>query len=248
LYDKNYVVKTDIQGVEKSKKDYLFDPRTKEIKEETSTTKVGAEQGRAKPTDIGFKVDAYLGQYFDYIVDKEFTAHMEADIDMISGGKKKRNDVLSSFWKKLSKDIDAQMAIKEAKQVIETEKKTIKIGSTEYIVRMGPYGPIIEYLKDGKKTFIGLKGYLQMVKKEYSDIAEEDVKFLLSIPLKLGTVDGKDAMLVSGPYGFYIKWNDRNVKIPAFAMKKFGQTRVFTQEELRGFIEYKAATKKKPAK
>ena len=245
LYDKNYVVKTDIQGIEKPKKDYLFDPNTKVVKEEAGTVKVGAEQGRAKPTDIGFKVDEYLGQHFDYIVDKDFTAHMESDLDLISSGKKKRNDVLETFWKRMSKDIDSQIAIKEAKKIIETEKRVIKIGEREYTVRMGPYGPLVEYLKDGKKTFLGLKGYLQMVKKEYSDIDEQDVKFLLTIPLKLGTVDGKDAMLVSGPFGFYIKWNDRNVKIPMFAIKKFGQTRTFSEEELRGFIEYKPREKAK---
>lgn len=247
LYDKNYVVKTDIQGVEKPKTDYSFDPKTKKIKSETGVAKVGAEQGRAKPTDIGFKVDEYLTQYFDYIVDKEFTAHMEADLDLISSGKKKRNDVLVAFWKRLSGDIDSQMAIKEAKKIVETEKRVVKIGDREFTVRMGPYGPLVEYLKDGKKTFIGLKGYLQMAKKEYSDIDENDIKFLLSIPLKLGKVDGKDAMLVSGPYGFYIKWNDRNVKIPAFAIKKFGQTRTFTQEELKGFIEYKPRPRSAPS-
>jgi DNA topoisomerase-1 len=238
LYDKTYVIKSDIQGEEKPTLDYSFNPNKKILKEEKGKTLVGAEQGKAKPTDIGLKIDEYLMQHFDYIVDKDFTAHMEKDLDFISEGKKKRNDVLSIFWNKFGKDLTAQEGIKEAKQKVETEKRVIKFNGKDYTVRMGPYGPLVEYEKDGKKTYIGLKGYLPMAKKEYVDLDAEDIKFLMELPKKVGVVDGKDAFVVIGPYGPYIKWNGTNVKIPRFALKKFGETKSFTAEELQGFIEF----------
>lgn len=240
LYDKTYVVKTDIQGEEKSTSDFVFDPSppSKKLKEVKGKTMVGAEQGKAKPTDIGFEIDKYLSEHFEYIVDKSFTANMEEDLDEIAEGKKKRNQILDVFWKKLSKDLDNETQKKEEKRKIESEKKTVTVSGKEYIVRIGPYGPLIEYEKDGKKKYIGLKGYLPIAKKEYLDIDEDDVKFLLELPKKVGTVEGKDAMIVIGPYGPYIKWNNTNVKIPRFALKEFGETKSFTSEQLKGFIEY----------
>ena len=236
LYDKTYVVKTDIKGEEKVTSDFIFD--LKKIKEVKGKTMVGAEQGKAKPSDIGFEIDRYLTEHFDYIVDKDFTAEMEKNLDLISEGKKKRNQVLDEFWKKISKDLDEQMKKKEDKRLIESEKKEITIAGKTYIVRIGPYGPLVEYEKDGKKTYIGLKGYLPIAKKEYLDIDDEDIKFLLALPKKVGTVEGKDAMLHLGPYGVYIRHNEINVKIPRFALKEFGETRTFTTEALKGFIEY----------
>lgn len=238
LYDKTYVIKTDVQGDEKPTVDYVFVPSKKTTKEEKGKAMVGAEQGKAKVTDIGFKIDEYLTQHFDYIVDKDFTANMEGDLDLISEGKKKRNDVLSTFWKKFSKDLETQGNKKEEKLKVETEKREIKVSGKTYTVRMGPYGPLVEYEKDGKKAYIGLKGYLPMAKKEYTDVNEDDIKFLLDLPKKVGSVEGKDAMVVIGPYGPYIKWNNMNVKIPRFALKEFGETKSFTAAELKGFIDY----------
>ena len=238
LYDKTYVIKTDVQGDEKPTVDYVFNPSKKTTKEEKGKAMVGAEQGKAKVTDIGFKIDEYLTQYFDYIVDKDFTSHMEEDLDLISDGKKKRNDVLTTFWNRFSKDLKTQENKKEEKRAIETEKREIKIAGKEYIVRMGPYGPLVEYEKDGKKAYIGLKGYLPIAKKEYTDVDAEDIKFLLELPKKVGSVEGKDAMVVIGPYGPYLKWNNMNVKIPRFALKEFGETKTFTAAELKGFIDY----------
>jgi DNA topoisomerase-1 len=246
LYDKTYVIKTDVQGDEKPTVDYVFVPSKKTTKEEKGKAMLGAEQGKAKPTDIGLKIDEYLTQHFDYIVDKDFTANMEGDLDLISEGKKKRNDVLSTFWKNFSKDLEIQGNKKEEKLKIETEKREIKLAGKTYIVRMGPYGPLIEYEKDGKKAYIGLKGYLPMAKKEYTDVNEDDIKFLLDLPKKVGSVEGKDAMVVIGPYGPYLKWNDMNVKIPRFALKEFGETKSFTAEELKGFIDYAKNKPKEP--
>ena len=246
IYDRTYVIKTDIKGIEASTIDYTFTPSTKSIKEIKGTTFVGAEVGKVKPTLIGFKIDEYLEKNFDYIIDKDFTAHMESDLDRISQAKAKRNDVLNVFWKKFSVDLNAKTKTKEAKQKIESESREIKIANKTYKIRIGPYGPLIEYEAEGKKAYISLKGYLPIVKKEYLDIDEEDIKFLLSLPKKIGTVDGKDVILVTGPYGLYIKFNDSNIKIPRFAFKDFGETKSFNQDQIKGFIEY--AEKNPPAK
>ena len=179
LYDKIYLIKTDIKGDEKATQDYSFNPSTKTAKSIKGTTFVGAESGKVKPTEIGIEIDAYLTEKFDYIVDKDFTAIIEADLDKIMSGETTRLKILNAFWSKFSKNLEKQVGIKEEKRVIESENKEIKFNGITYKIRIGKYGPLAEYELDGKRAFLGLKSYLQLVKKEYMDIEADDIKFLL---------------------------------------------------------------------
>jgi DNA topoisomerase-1 len=245
LYDKTYVIKTDIQGEEKTTTDWLFTPSKRTVKKIEDTVIVGAEQGRVKPTEIGIKIDEYLETNFDYIIDKDFTANMEQDLDLIHKGKKQRNIVLQDFWKKFSIDLEAQTQKKEKKQVLQAEKREVVVNNQTYIIRMGPYGPLIEYDVNGKKTFIGLKGYLPVAKKEYLDIDNDDIEFISSLPKVIATIDGNDAYLYIGMYGPYLRWNGLNVKIPRFAFKDLYANKTLTEEQVQSFINYALETKKK---
>lgn len=239
LFDKTYVIKTNIQGEDANVVDYAIKPgNVKSLKTVKGIVKVGAEQNKVKPTEIGLEIDDYLSDKFDYIVDKDFTANMEGDLDLIAEGKKKRLDVLNTFWKKFSANLEQELKKKEDKKMVATESKQLDIDGKVFTVRLGPYGPLAESEINGKRTFVGLKGYLQAVKKEYLDIEKEDLQFIMSLPKKMGVVDKKDVMLHLGPYGFYLKYDKLNVKIPKFAMADFLETKSFTVEQMKGFIEY----------
>jgi DNA topoisomerase I len=240
LTDKNYIIKTDIQGEEQKTVDFLFDPKSGKTTEVKGVVFVGAETSKVKPTDIGLRINSYLRKTFGYIVDTQFTAHMETDMDLVSEGKKTRLQVLDEFWKPFSKDLRLQMGKKEDKVRVESESREFVVDGTTYKVRIGQYGPLIEYEShdDEKKKYIGIKGYLAMAKKEYMDIDASDIGFLLSLPKKIGTVRNKDVMLVIGPYGLYMKHAGENVRIPTFAMKGFLETRSFTDEQIKSFVDY----------
>lgn len=239
LFEKTYVIKTNIQGKDADVMDFAVKPgNVKSLKKTAGVVKVGAEMAKVKPTDIGLEIDHYLTDKFDYIVDKDFTANMEEDLDLIAEGKKKRLEVLTKFWDVFSADLNEELKKKEDKKMVSTESKQIDLGGKVFTVRIGPYGPLAESESNGKKTFVGLKGYLQAVKKEYLDIEKEDLEFIMSLPKKMGVVDKKDVMLLLGPYGFYLKYDKLNVKIPKFAMAEFLETKSFTIEQMKGFIEY----------
>jgi len=241
LYEKNYVLKSDIKGEEKKTIDIVFTPKNKSIKMVEGVVDLGADKGKIKPTDIGIQIDSYLEDHFAYITDKTFTSTMEAELDKISEGKKDRLEVLNSFWKRFSKDLKEQLSKKEDKKVITTESKMIKLDNgREYAVRIAKYGPVIQYqdANDAKTKYIPLKGYLSMTKKEYTDIDETDIKLLASLPKVIGKFQDQPIALNIGPYGLYLVHNKKNVKIPAFALKKYMETSKFTDAELQGFIEY----------
>ena len=239
ILQKNYAIKTDVKGEEKTTTDYAYDPKKKTVKPTKGTTFVGSEQAKVRPTEIGIQIDKFLKDRFPNIVDKGFTANMESELDKISTGSKAKLTVLNEFWRPFSKALAKQQDRKEEKTKVQAESTELVVDGTPYTLRIGMYGPLAQYDDpNGKKSYIGLKGYLGMVKKDYLNMDEHDIRFLVSLPKKMGTVKGKDAMLHSGPFGLYLKHDGNNVRIPRFAIKDFLETKTLTNEQLAGFVQY----------
>ncbi len=105
------------------------------------------------PTSDAFAVVNLLEQHFAHLVDYEFTARMEDDLDEIAGGRQQREPWLRQFWfgngtpgLKTLKDKALEEADAEA-------INTIPIGVDEsgepIVVRNGRYGP---YVRRGEDT------------------------------------------------------------------------------------------------
>lgn len=245
--ERQYVLKSDPSGEEKKTLNFILDPKSKVLKEQKATVKIGQDKGRYIPTEIGIEVDKFLQENFKYIIDKDFTAHMEADMDKIAEGNMSRLNVLNTFWKPFSKDLSKFQKInKEDKIDIKTESNDFKVNGVNYTVRLTRFGPVIQYDKDGKKAYIDLKNYLKYVQKEYADVNEIDIKFLTKLPMKVGQVKGKDVIAVMGPYGLYLKYDNKNVKITAGMIRTFMETGKFEQKDLESSIEYNKNKKPKP--
>src|SRR5215217_8744353 len=56
------------------------------------------EEKRLVPTEIGMQVNDLVTQYFPDIVDYQFTARMEEDLDMIASGQAEWAEVLHEFY------------------------------------------------------------------------------------------------------------------------------------------------------
>lgn len=67
------------------------------------------------PTDLGFIVTEILEQYFKKIMDKDFTAQMEADLDRIEEGSFAWQEVIGAFYKDFEKDL--KVAEEEISQI-----------------------------------------------------------------------------------------------------------------------------------
>lgn len=236
LFEKKYILKSDVSGVEKSTTSYVFE--NGKIKQENGSVTIGQERTRLVPTDIGEEIDKFLSENFDYIVDKRFTASMEADLDKIAEGDKKKLDVLNIFWNVFKKDLSKFDTFKEKKVLLKTESMSYNINGKDYILRIAKYGPVIEYQGDTKKVFINLKPFMKHYRKELTDVTQEDVEFILSLPKVLCNVDKKPFMFVYGPYGFYGKYDDRNIKIPLKLLNAILKDD-YTIDDIRRCIEYK---------
>jgi DNA topoisomerase-1 len=68
------------------------------------------ENRRLKPTEIAIIVNDLLVEHFPEIVDYNFTAKMEEELDEIAEGEKKMVPVLEGFWKPFSANLDKKQA------------------------------------------------------------------------------------------------------------------------------------------
>jgi len=97
------------------------------------------KEGKAlKPTDIGCLVNDILVEHFPKIVDYEFTAKMEKDLDEVELGEKKWQPLIAEFYGPFKENLKAKNN-ELIKTVEETDEKCEKCGQP-MVIRTGRFG------------------------------------------------------------------------------------------------------------
>jgi DNA topoisomerase-1 len=98
-------------------------------------------EGRLHPTELGFLVTDLLVEHFPDIVNVEYTAAMEQELDEIEEGRDNQLNTLNQFWKKFERDLKlAQKHMKNVKgEEIPTDETCEKCGSP-MVIKWGRYG------------------------------------------------------------------------------------------------------------
>jgi DNA topoisomerase I len=102
------------------------------------------EKGVFKPTDLGFVVNDLLVKAFPELLDIEFTAKMEDELDEIADDKKEWVKVVSEFYKPMAADLEkAQENVERVKLADEiTDEKCPKCGKP-MAVKSGRFGKFL---------------------------------------------------------------------------------------------------------
>ncbi len=97
-----------------------------------------------KPTDLGIIVTELLLENFPEIVDVEFTARLEDELDKIEEGRRSWQEVLDEFYRPFEKNLrQAEEGIDEVElPVKETDEKCEKCGRN-LVVKYGRYGKFL---------------------------------------------------------------------------------------------------------
>ena len=167
---------------------------------------VDMDNKRFIPTDIGRIVNNFLTDHFTQYVDYHFTASLEDLLDDIAAGKKDWQSVLNDYWSPLNKLITDKNDTLSRDDVSQTRELGIDEETGKPIlVKIGRYGPYIQLgtVDDEKKPkFVGLLPHQSM-----HTITLEEAKQMLSLPRKLGLMDGKIPISINiGRYGPYVKY------------------------------------------
>jgi DNA topoisomerase-1 len=97
------------------------------------------------PTFLAFAVTRLLEQHYGRLVDYDFTARMEDDLDRIAAGDEERVAWLTRFYKGEDGDPGLHQLVTEHLDEIDARAvNSIEIPRSDILVRVGRYGPYLE--------------------------------------------------------------------------------------------------------
>ena len=202
---RGYIVKGDKEGQKFQVTNLSL--KGSAISSSTKVETVGAEKGKLLPMDIGIIVSDYLKANFPGIMDYDFTANVEKDLDKIANGELAWNSVISSFYYPFHKKVEDSINDGQYNR-ISREIGTAPDGEL-LVARFGRFGAYVQKGDPEKKQFATLgKGQL------IETITLEEALKLFELPRNLGQIDGVDVIVTKGKFGPYLKFGDKNIALP----------------------------------
>ena len=209
IQKRQYVERGDITGVQK--KCVTLSLKSILIQESEKSEKYGFEKAKLIPTDIGILVNDFLINYFNDIIDYNFTAQVEKEFDEIALGNKVWNQVIKEFYfpfhgKVLSTQDDTQKFSGERLLGVDA-------GSGKNVfAKLGRFGPIVQIgdtESEEKPRFAGLRK-----NQSINTISLEEALKLFEYPRNLGEYDGGEVSVAIGRFGPYIRYKSKFISLP----------------------------------
>ena len=230
---RGYAVKGDKEG--KAFKVSNLTLKGSTIKATQKTEVAGAEKGKLLPQEIGLIVTDYLVNNFADILDYDFTAKVETDFDKVAEGKKAWNKTIAEFYSPFHKNVEGVMQDRNYSKV--TREIGVAPDGDKVIAAFGKFGPYVQKGEGEKRQSASLaKGQL------IETLTLDEALRLLELPRLVGQVAGVDVVATRGRFGPYLKYGDKNVKLP----RGKDPLRI-TLEECESLIQEAAAEKPAPA-
>jgi len=161
------------------------------------------------PTWVGFAVSQLLVDHLPQLIDYQFTAQMEEDLDAISRGEAEKTAYLRSFWFGNGRAGLKGMLADSGSAIDPRKASSIDIPSTTpgrpgVVVRVGRFGPYIE--RDGKRASLPPEDKLAPDELTF-DRCEELLAQSARAEEPLGTdpVSGKPVYARNGRFGPYVQ-------------------------------------------
>lgn len=152
------------------------------------------EARRLKPKDVAFMVNDLLVEHFPRVVDFEFTAKMEEDLDEIADGKKPWVPVIRDFWEPFA------ALLKEKEQ--EISKKEVTEEATDVVCDKCGKPMVIKMGRFGK--FLACTGYPEC--KNTKPLAGDGKTAAEPVMTEEPCPEcGKPMQIVEGRFGKYLK-------------------------------------------
>jgi len=202
---RGYVIKGDKEGEKIPVTDLTLSGGA--LKEKARTETVGAERGKLLPQEIGIIVSDYLVKYFGTIMDYDFTANVEKDFDVIAEGGKAWNATIAEFYGPFHQQVESVLSNREYSHV-SRELGTAPDGQ-KVTATFGKFGAYVQKGEGDSRQFASL-GRGQLIET----LTLEDALKLFELPRTVGEYEGIPVIATKGKYGPYLKYGDRNLKLP----------------------------------
>ena len=186
IQDRNYIEKKSVPGKEMEVLTLTLNYGLG-VKESKDKIKVGGENNKLFPTNIGKIVNEFLYEKYPEIFDYSFTSHIENQLDLVAQGEKNWQDVVREIYD----IIKPKLRSLDSTTKLEKEKYKRKLGEDpstgcEIFTYIGKYGPLVHLKDDGDKNkFAPLKDI------DIKEVTLEQALELLKYPLVLENIKTK---------------------------------------------------------
>src|SRR5665213_205921 len=205
IQNRGYVVKEEREGKQRAFR--VLTLKADKIVKEEKVENTGAEKGKLFPTDIGSVVNDFLVQYFQDIVDFNFTASVEKQFDEIAQGMTEWTDMIRDFYTPFHKEVESTIQTAD-KATGERELGVHPQSGKKMSVRIGRYGPFVQVgdsstdATEEKPLYASLR-----TGQSIETITLEEGLELFKLPKKAGVFEDKEMTVAIGKFGPYIRHN-----------------------------------------
>jgi DNA topoisomerase-1 len=229
IQKREYVEKKDVEGF--SRNFDLLTLKNGKISLQEKAEKAGSEKSKLLPTDLGVLVNRFLMQFFENIIDYQFTATVEKDFDAIARGEKKWNEMIERFYgpfhAQITETVDKTGKF-SGERLLGTDPKT---GKNVY-VKLGRFGPVAqigETESEEKPRFAGISKGLSI-----ETITIEQALALFNFPRNIGDYEDAEMTVAIGKFGPYVKHKNQY-----YSLAKTDDPASISQERAVEIIEVK---------
>jgi DNA topoisomerase-1 len=208
IQKRGYIEKKSMDPQERKQNKWILEDGV--ISKKTETEKFGYEKSKLFPTDIGIVVNDFLVTHFDHVLDYNFTANVEQELDKIAEGELVWKDTLKEFYTKfhpIVEDVAKNAERARGERLLGVDPKS---GKNVY-VKIGQYGPLVQIGESNEEEKPAFAGAPQGV--NLSDVTLEQALEMFQFPKNIGQYKDLDVVIATGRYGPYIIYNDKFISL-----------------------------------
>ena len=211
VQDRKYVALKDKDG--ETKKYSILKLLDDTIEETNDKIKINGEKNKLIPTTIGEIVNTFLCANFENILNYNFTAKLEKNLDLVSQGKRQWVNVVREVYQSFN-EIVVKLGSSDLSLQDKNKYKRVlgidPVTNFEICTYIGKYGPLVQ-----------LKNTTDMKKSKFAplkDIKMEEVTLeqaiaMLKYPYVYGKHNGKAVQVCKGKFGVYLKYDGKNISM-----------------------------------
>jgi DNA topoisomerase-1 len=204
LFKRGYIRRENIRLVKPPFKEvFLYPDGT--LEEQRQTPPAEVQKNKLVPTELGAQVVDFLVGRFPDIMNYDFTAQVEEELDQIAAEKLDWQEMLNAFYAHFTAELEQAQNSRQAFQhrvlgYDPVSQKPIYL----HIGRKGPFVALGEKGDPDHRT-ASVPSALAL-----DTLSLEAALELLSFPRPIGEYEGHPITIHSGPYGYYLKHQGQN--------------------------------------
>lgn len=204
LFKRGYIRRETLRVARPPYTELLFYPDGREERTR-QTPPPETQKNKLVPTELGMQVLDFLVARFPDILDYEFTARVEAELDQIAAQKLDWQAMLAAFYRRFVAELETARTTRN-----EYRHRLLgydPVSQKPVFLHVGRNGPYVALAEKGDPNYrtASVPGRFKL-----DELTLETALELLSFPRQVGTYEGDPIWVHQGPYGYYLRHKGAN--------------------------------------